>query len=162
MHFPRRALVFAASLAALMGANLFASAPAQAATSCSGTVTHSQPIKIPGTSTVVGELTIYYNSSNGGTNSACFYHRGPSYGVAAKTYVGIYRCAQTSGEGQTCRNTTPGDIDEGNFAYQAGPVGVTGTANYCVGAQGWIVWEHPAPDTGKMIMGVATPLTRGC
>ncbi|MGW6647448.1 hypothetical protein [Streptomyces iakyrus] len=162
MHFPRRALVLLASLAALMSANLLAPTPAQAATSCSGTVTHSQPIKIPGRSTVVGELTIYYNSSNGGTNSACFYHRGPSYGVAAKTYVAIYRCAQTSGEGQTCRNTTAGDIDEGKYSYQAGPVGVTGTANYCVGAQGWIEWEHPASDTGKMIMGVVTPVTRGC
>ncbi|MFF7865364.1 hypothetical protein ACFZCT_02715 [Streptomyces qaidamensis] len=145
-----------------MSANLFAPAPAQAATSCSGTVTHSQPIKIPGRSTVVGELTIYYNSSNGGTNSACFYHRGPSYGVAAETYVAIYRCAQTSGEGQMCRNTTAGDIDDGKYAYQAGPVGVTGTANYCVGAQGWIEWEHPAPDAGKVIMGVVTPVTRGC
>lgn len=162
MQFRRRALVLLTTLVTLIGANLLVSTPAQAATSCSGTVTHSQPVTIPGRSTIIGELTIYYNSSNGGTNSACFYHRGASYGVAAPTYVAIMRCAQTSGEGQTCRNTTAPDVDNGNFSYQAGPVGVTGTANYCVGAIGWITWEHPSPDVGKVNMGVSSPLTRGC
>ncbi|MDT7840337.1 hypothetical protein, partial [Streptomyces justiciae] len=104
----------------------------------------------------------YYNSSNGGTNSGCFYHRGPFYGVAAYTYVTIYRCSQRSGEGQVCNTVASGGVDDGNFSYQAGPVGVTGTANYCVGAIGWITWEHPNPDVGKMNMGVFTPLTRGC
>ncbi|WP_206306989.1 hypothetical protein [Streptomyces sp. F001] len=162
MHFRRRVLVLLTTLATLIGANLLASTPAQAATSCSGTVTHRQPIRIPGRDTIIGELTIYYNSSNGGTNSACFYHRGPSYGVAAHTEVMIMRCAQKSGEGQGCTSTTAPDSDSGNFAYHAGPVGVTGTANYCVAAIGWITWEHPNPDVGKMNMGVFEPITQGC
>ena len=141
-----------------VGAGLTVGAPAaQAAGSCSGTITYSQV-----QSSGLGELVIYYNSSNGGTNSACFYHRGPSYGVAAYTYVMIYRCSQRSGEGQTCNTAVAGGKDSGTFSYQAGPVGVTGTANYCVGATGWITWEHPNPDVGKMHMGVEAPLTRGC
>ncbi|WNO66223.1 hypothetical protein OG830_21250 [Streptomyces sp. NBC_00121] len=154
MRFSRRALVILTTLASLIGANLLISTPAQAATSCSGTVTHRQSFSYPGEG-VIGELTIYYNSSNGGTNSACFYHRGQSYGVAANTYVAIYRCSQTSGEGNECHNVTAGTPDEGRYASYAGPVGVTGTANYCVGAIGWIEWH------GTNI-GVFTPFTRGC
>ncbi|MGI3203002.1 hypothetical protein ACRJ4W_41080 [Streptomyces sp. GLT-R25] len=149
-------------MATLIGVNLFVSTPAQAATSCSGTITHSENIRIPGRDTIIGELVIYYNSSNGGTNSACFYHRGPSVGVKAETYVRIMRCSQRSGEGERCDGTVQSRADEGNYAYHAGPVGVTGTANYCVAAIGWIVWEHPNSDVGSMLMGVVTPFTRGC
>ncbi|MCY9556061.1 hypothetical protein M5W98_31225, partial [Paenibacillus apiarius] len=53
-----------------VAAGLTVGAPAaQAAGSCSGTITYSQ-VQTSG----LGELVIYYNSSNGGTNSACFYH----------------------------------------------------------------------------------------
>lgn len=154
MHFSRRVLVFLTTLATLIGFNLLAAAPAQAATSCSGTITHWQRFVYNPTGAVVGELIIYYNSSNGGTNSACFYHRGPSYGVYAQTDIVLYRCAQRSGEGQTC-DTVAFDRDGGNYAYQAGPVGVTGTANYCVGAMGWIYWKGTP-------VGVFGPVTRGC
>ncbi|WP_208870766.1 hypothetical protein [Streptomyces aquilus] len=160
MLFPRRALAILTAVAALLSINLFAAGPAQAATSCSGTITHSQPVYIIGRSTVIGELVIYYNSSNGGTNSACLYHRGASYGVYAGTEVTIYRCSQRSGEGQGC-DATISDTDFGHYAYHAGPVGVTGTANYCVAATGWIVWEHPNPDVGKVTMPVHTN-TQGC
>ncbi|MET7525366.1 hypothetical protein ACFYSJ_33745 [Streptomyces sp. NPDC005248] len=154
MSFSRRALVILTTLASLIGANLLISTPAQAATSCSGTVTSRESFSYPGEG-VVGELTIYYNSSNGGTNSACFYHRGQSYGVAVNTYVSIFRCSQTSGEGQTCKNVTGGNTDSGKYASYAGPVGVTGTANYCVGAIGWLEWHGTT-------IGAHTPFTRGC
>ena len=131
------AVVFLA-LAALVGV---APATAQAdpsvqAKSCSGTITDSftHPSGL-------GELTIFYNSSNGGTNSACFYHRGAAYGKSAYTSVSIVRCTQTSGENQACTPATSADTDSGNFAYYAGPVGVTGTANYCVAASGFIDWK---------------------
>jgi len=160
VRFPRRALAALTTVAALLGINLFAAGPAQAATSCSGTITHSQPVYITARSTVIGELVIYYNSSNGGTNSACLYHRGASYGVSASTGVTLYRCSQRSGEGQSCHSTA-GDSDNGDYAYYAGPVGVTGAANYCVAADGWIVWEHPNPDVGKVYMWAHTD-TVGC
>ncbi|MEU8833527.1 hypothetical protein [Streptomyces sp900116325] len=90
MSFSRRALVILTTLASLIGANLLISTPAQAATSCSGTVTSRESFSYPGEG-VVGELIIYYNSSNGGTNSACFYHRGQSYGVAVGAHTPFTR-----------------------------------------------------------------------
>ncbi|SEF32483.1 hypothetical protein SAMN05421837_106280 [Amycolatopsis pretoriensis] len=121
--------------------------PASAAVSCSGTKTYDSSSGTLG----LGELTIYYNSSDGGTNSACFYHRGASYGVAAETYVKIQRCVETSGEGQPCtpdRSSTP---DTGIYKYYAGPKGVTGTANRCVAAIGWVFWheEYAVIDSGR-------------
>jgi hypothetical protein len=65
------------------------------------------------------------------------------------------RCSQRSGEGQRCNAITQASPDEGNFAYQAGPVGVTGTANYCVAAIGWIGWRGAN-------FGQFTAYTRGC
>lgn len=140
MNFGRRILVLLAALTSLIGANVILSAPAHAATSCSGAVTYRKAVSYPGDG-VVGELVIYYNSTNGGTNSACFYHRGVSSGVSAETYVYIMRCSQKSGEGQRCKIAAPGGSDWGKFAHYAGPVGVTGTAKYCVAAIGWIVWR---------------------
>ncbi|MGW7421234.1 hypothetical protein ACWGJB_14370 [Streptomyces sp. NPDC054813] len=138
MHMIRRTMVFLSSLLMLAGAGLFLASPAQAATSCSGTITYDATVSRSGS--VIGELVIYYNSSNGGTNSACFYHRGVSYGVAASTDVQILRCSQTSGTGKVCTPTQNSPVDSGSYSYQAGPVGVTGTANYCVAAVGGIWW----------------------
>lgn len=87
MHVIRRTMVSFSSLLMLAGAGLFLASPAQAATSCSGTITYDATVSRSGS--VIGELVIYYNSSNGGTNSACFYHRGVSYGVAAPTDIQI-------------------------------------------------------------------------
>jgi hypothetical protein len=55
--------------------------------------------------------------------------------------VSIIRCTQTSGEGQACTAATPADTETGTFSYYAGPVGVTGTARYCVAAAGYIDWN---------------------
>jgi hypothetical protein len=110
-------------------------APASAAVSCSGTISYDDTIS------GVGELTIYYNSTNGGTNSACFYHQGAARGVAAPTYVQAYRCVETSGEGQPCTIDRSSGPDLGNYAYYAGPRGVTGTADRCVAAVGYIDWD---------------------
>ncbi len=152
MHLLRRAMVFLTSLVMLTGAGFFLASPAQAATSCSGTVTYSATVSRSGSA--IGELVIYYNSSNGGTNSACFYHRGVSYGVSASTFIQILRCAQTSGTGKLCTPTANSLPDRGSYAYYAGPVGVTGTANNCVSAVGEIWWDGTSYsiDTG----------TRGC
>ncbi len=77
MSITRRSLSAFVIMASLIGANLVMSQPAQAATtaiSCSGTVTARYYASYPGVG-VVGELIVYYNSANGGTNSACMYHR---------------------------------------------------------------------------------------
>lgn len=125
-------------LAMLSMISVFAAAPASAAVSCSGTISYDQAINRGGSA--IGELTIYYNTSNGGTNSACFYHRGASNGVAAPTYVRAFRCTQQSGEGQPCTIAASSSPDSGNYKQYAGPRGVTGTANYCVAAEGYIIW----------------------
>lgn len=129
--------VFALILALVTTGGAFVvltTSPAQAAVSCSGTITYSRTYG-------PGELTIFYNTSNGGTNSACFYHKGAAYGVAAPTYVRAYRCTQQSGEGQPCTIAASSSPDSGNYAYYAGPRGVTGAANYCVAAIGYIDWQ---------------------
>ena len=141
----RRAVVLASGLVALFS---LTQAPAQAATqavSCSGTNIFSKTVD------GLGELVIYYNSTNGGTNSACFYHRGAAYGKSSYTYVVISRCTERSGEGQPCTPAVSSQPDDGEFAYQAGPVGVTGTANYCVSASGHLNWggRYHAVESGR-------------
>jgi hypothetical protein len=139
MRSSRRVWGTLAILASLMGTSLLTSPTAQAATtaiSCSGTITANYPVSYPGDG-VVGNLTVFYNSSNGGTNSACFYHAGKSYGVTSLTFIQIHKCAETSGEGRSC-TLRAADTDSGDYAYHAGPVGVTGTANNCVMVEGYI------------------------
>lgn len=139
MRIIRSMLALALGFVMFAGVEVALAAPAQAAVSCSGTLSYSETInKVGGGS--IGELAIYYNTTNGGTNSACFYHRGVAYGVVAWTSVRAYRCAERSGEGQPCTITASSTADSGNFAYYAGPRGVTGTADYCVAAVGSIDW----------------------
>lgn len=142
MSISRRISGIFVILASLIGVNLFMSQPTQAATtaiSCSGSVTARYYATYPGVG-VVGELIVYYNSTNGGTNSACLYHRGPTSGVAGETTVWIRKCSQTSGEGKRCAQIGF-DEDSGNYSFYAGPVGVTGTANNCVAANGWVEYR---------------------
>lgn len=142
MRLPRRVWGVLAILFSLMGASLFISPSAQAvptAISCSGTITANYPVSYPGDG-VVGNLTVYYNSTNGGTNSACFHHVGKSYGVASLTFIQIHKCAETSGEGRSC-TLRAADTDHGKYAYHAGPVGVTGTANNCVMVEGYMYYR---------------------
>lgn len=127
----RRVLVLSASLMMVLG---LVSVPAQAAVSCTGTITWRKYIGY-------AELVIYYNSSNGGTNSACMNHLGDSYGVSRPTSVQIFKCAEKSGQGHDCTATASSRRDFDSYAYYAGPVGVTGTANYCVAASGSIFWD---------------------
>ncbi|MFL6162395.1 MAG: hypothetical protein ACJ74U_09205 [Jatrophihabitantaceae bacterium] len=128
---------------------------ADAAISCSGTIAYDHTYFRDGNP--VAEITIYYNSTNGGTNSACLYHRGAYYGKTESTSVGIARCTQHSAPpGSTCSVTANPPPDDGFYAYYAGPVGVTGAANYCVEAYGnmWL-----GPDTPSLGFNTGT---RGC
>jgi hypothetical protein len=123
-----------ATLLAVTSLAVLTAPAASAAVSCSGTITYDRTY-YNSNGNPIAELTIYYNSTNGGTNSACFYHRGPYYGVSRPTSVQIHRCAQRS-PGSGCDFTASSRTDSGNYAYHAGPVGVTGTASYCVFAEG--------------------------
>lgn len=136
----------ASILAALVVAAAFsvvAAGSAEAAVSCSGTITWRAEYKYGGS--VAGELVIYYNETNGGTNSACFYHRGAYYGVAKPTSVQIKMCRETSTNGttKTCTAVKTSDSDDGSYKYYAGPRGVTGTRVNCVQAEGWMTIRSP-------------------
>ncbi|GGM78150.1 hypothetical protein GCM10011609_12410 [Lentzea pudingi] len=112
-------------------------APAQAsdigtAASCGGSETYKASVG------GVGQLKIFYS---GGSNNACFYHIGAAAGKAAETFVDIYKCTETSGEGQAGCTFSQYDSDgPGNWQSYAGPATVTGTANVCVLATGYIKW----------------------
>jgi hypothetical protein len=155
MNRTRRLL--AAPLAALVAATglaVLAAPAASAATSCSGTITYDRTYYVGGNP--VAEMTIYYNTTNGGTNSACFYHRGAYYGRSEPTAVRIYRCTQhTASPGSPCTIAVASRTDSDNYSYYAGPVGVTGTANYCVAA------EASMRLTSGDVLEVGTG-TRGC
>ncbi|MBV9822486.1 MAG: hypothetical protein JO144_09620 [Actinobacteria bacterium] len=142
-----------ASLLVMAGGAVLTAPQASAAVSCSGTITYDHTFNYNGSPAV--ELTIYYNSTNGGTNSACLYHRGAYYGVAKHTEVQIHRCSQRN-PGSVCSYTASSPVDSGNFAYQAGPVGVTGTASYCVTAEGSMAINSTTT------LFVSSPVTVGC
>ena len=155
MQRATRLLASASSIVLTMTGLALADAPqAAAATSCSGTITYDHTYNVNGNP--VAELTIYYNSTNGGTNSACLYHRGAYYGKAEPTAIQIYRCTQqASAPGSPCTIAVASRVDSSNYAYYAGPVGVTGTANYCVAVQA----SMGLTGGGELQVGTGT---RGC
>jgi hypothetical protein len=130
-----------------------ASAPAQAATagSCSGTIVSGGRVQLKTSSgTTVGEIIVYYQSSNGGTNTACLYHRGPAYNVYRQTMIQLGECIK-----RDCTYAFDGGFymrDEGNYKKYAGPVQRTTTNGNCVVAEGSIVWggHEIARSTGRV------------
>ncbi|MFJ8581815.1 hypothetical protein [Micromonospora sp. NPDC093277] len=138
MNLTRKVLASVAALAASFATvQVIAEAPSQAAVSCSGSVTYSKAVPA---SNPVAELIIYYNSTNGGTNSACLYRRGAAYGQPGWTEVQIVRCRETS-KGGACTRTAESGVDGNIYSYYAGPRGVTGTVNNCVSAWGEVQWN---------------------
>ena len=77
----------------------------------------------------VGELQLYYNSSNG-MNCAIFAHGGPMWGVRTQTSVSLQLQKPHSGSVQ----------DEDPYKYMAGPVRIYGR-NRCVRATGGMVYR---------------------
>jgi hypothetical protein len=138
-------------LAAVLVGAVTAPAPANAASSCSGTITWASSLK----KEPRAQLVIYYNSSNGGINSACMYHAGSTYGKPYTTVVEISRCQASSHSGGVCTVDRTSRLDEDLYSYYAGPVGVTGTARRCVVAWGTIL----LPKGGLIRIDSAT---RGC
>ena len=154
MKIRRLAALFGITVLSTFGLAVIGAPEASAAVSCSGTITYDHTYNVNGNP--VAEMTIYYNSTNGGTNSACFYHRGSYYGKAETTSVQIHRCTQHSAPaGSTCTIAASSRTDQSNYSYYAGPVGVTGTANYCVAAEGYMDLD------GGGFIAVGTG-TRGC
>jgi hypothetical protein len=143
MRVLRSALALLALAAGVLagGAALPSAAQAQTAGSCSGSVTFSQTVSGPGGT--IGELIVYYKSSNGGENTACMYHRGRSVGVKSLTEAHIEACRETSGRGQpgcTVLAVPKPMTDNGPPPYGqfAGPVQVKGVQDRCVYASGWL------------------------
>lgn len=131
----RAALGVLVVMAGVVVGAVAAPATAAAASSCSGTVTWASSLK----KEPRAQLVIYYNSSNGGTNSACMYHAGSTYGKKLRTDVQVSRCEPGGSNGYSCFVDKESRIDSGRYAYYAGPVGVTGTAKRCVVAWGTII-----------------------
>lgn len=154
MVLRRLAALFGVTMLAMFGLSVVVAPAASAAVSCSGTITYDHTYYYNGNP--VAEVTIYYNSTNGGTNSACLYHRGAWYGKSTFTLIGMSRCKQhTAAPGSDCNVDYQPQPDSGDYAYYAGPVGVTGTADYCVEAYGLMALSQSYTlniDTG----------TRGC
>jgi hypothetical protein len=135
------AVVLALGVLAGMLALQPSAAQAQTAGSCTGSVTFSQKVNGPGGT--IGELIVYYKSDNGGTNTACMYHRGRSVGVPSITEAHIESCREQSGEGQAGCTILSQMTDNGPnpYASYAGPVSVIGVANRCVYASGFVYYQ---------------------
>ncbi|HET8768264.1 MAG TPA: hypothetical protein VFM86_13155 [Pedococcus sp.] len=134
------AVVAVSLLTAAVGVILPA-VPAQAASSCSGSMIAYSNIKTS-SGTVVGEIAVYYNSATG-YNCARYNHRGPTYGVASQTMIRIERCHETTNRNQcTTSFSDPASWEStsiGNFAYYAGPVQVY-APNNCVYVEGYVTY----------------------
>lgn len=131
-------------LAAVLGLPALVWGPtADAATSgsCSGYRTWSDTVT-DFNGQPVGLLSVYYSPANGGTNSACFRHANRTVGVYYTTWVTIYLCAETSGNGSYGCSVVTSQTDSGYYKSFAGPVSVNGTAQYCVVVEGGIAMDH--------------------
>ncbi len=134
----RAALLTLTMVVSTAGLVLTGSAPAEAA-SCSGTLIRSYPVTSKTNGQKIAELNIYYNSANGGTNSACMTHTNAAYGKNLSTGVRIWKC----GSYYNCNTVDPlgggwAANDEGLYAYYAGPVKVTGTKSRCIAVYAYI------------------------
>jgi hypothetical protein len=150
-HRYRALLAVLVVLSAVLVGVVAAPVPANAAASCSGTITWASSLK----KEPRAQLVIYYSSSDGGTNSACMYHAGSTYGKPFTTAVEISRCQAGSHSGGVCTVDRTSRLDKGLYSYYAGPVGVTGTARRCVVAWGTIL----LPEGGLVRI---DSYTRGC
>ena len=110
------------------------------------------------TSTQIGELDLYYNSSNG-YNCAWLYSVGPAYGKAQSIDLSMYTCQETSPDPACIGYPYDGapsdppyyDSDNGSYHYYAGPVGVYGKG-HCITASGHVIWQN---QTGFVSIGGA-------
>lgn len=86
------------------------------------------PNQMPGQSRLIGKLSLYYSSVEGGTHIACLTHEGAARGWKSHTSVLMWRCLPN----RNCEQTDIFDEDTGNFSKLAGPVQITGTSGRCV------------------------------
>jgi hypothetical protein len=102
-----------------------------------GTLVESQAIKDAGKH-VIGELDVYYNSATG-YNCAYTQGLGQARGTSTVKKVRIYSCTATK-PGNNCGPHLSAMVDEGDYLYYAGPVGVNGKG-HCIVAVGFISWK---------------------
>lgn len=100
----------------------------------------------PGPKRLIGKLSLYYSSVQGGVNIACLTHEGIADGVRTHTAVQMWRC----GPGGDCENTDDYRYDIGNFKKIAGPVQIEGTRDRCVTVYGHI--QIPRSDKVRIVV----------
>ena len=113
-------------------------APARAAAGCSGSLVFTKSVKLPGHGKS-GTLDVYYDSGSG-KNCAIMRHTGWAYGRKLRTDVRLYLCPKGAKKGADCSQTQTVAIDDGNFAYRAGPVRVNGRKR-CVFVEGSLLYK---------------------
>ncbi len=132
-----------AALATALAVGVVGALPAQAA-ECGGSLIGLKQMRTAN-GTVIGELAIYYNASNG-NNCARFNHRGPAYGATRLTAVTIRSCTQTA-PSSTCTSRGQTKVDKDEYAYYAGPVAVE-SRGHCINVQGWMMWNGTYRNVG--------------
>ncbi len=105
---------------------------------CAGTLAWHKNLYYADTSTKIGELDIYVNNSTG-VACAKMNHGGVSWGVTRETHVFLARCTETHQTNGCIYAAT--DVDDGQYAYFAGPAKVSAGA-HCVHTYGWITWQQ--------------------
>lgn len=130
----------------MLGVMTVATPAAQAVGSCTSLpsgaqVGWSKMVYLPNHQ-AIGQLVMYHDPVNNGTDSACFFRLGPAKGVSTHTYVQIRLCNEKSGPGLVC--TTKGIIDRDgpkNYSQYAGRVNVSPSEEVCSSAYGYVVWQ---------------------
>ncbi|MFC5058236.1 hypothetical protein [Saccharothrix xinjiangensis] len=126
-----RALV---AVVAVLGALVLPAGQA-AAQSCGGSLVGRYALNYGGSA--IGELVVYYSSSTG-QNCARMNHLGATHGVALRTVVFIVACRETT-PGPTCTYYGTPQVDDGTYAYYAGPRSVSASGR-CIHAAGDIYY----------------------
>ncbi|MFD8010498.1 hypothetical protein [Streptomyces sp. NPDC058955] len=131
--------VIAMTVAGLIG---FAPSASAGDYGCAGSLVYSKNLTGPGNE-VWSTAKLYYSSANGGTNCMV---------LVAKKYAGIkhYMYAMLRVDGRTGSH-----VNEGQFAWYAGPVVRTNTDGHCVSGGFWEYSPDNSIQTGAGFDSVA-------
>jgi hypothetical protein len=137
---PVRLLIAGTVIALTIGTivTLTGSSSARAASgSCAGSLIESRNLNVGGKK--VGELDVYYNHANG-RNCARMNHAGSTWGKKLRTRVWVGICSETRpGNGACHYNPATDAVDEGSYAYYAGPATTKASAaGRCIAASGYL------------------------
>jgi hypothetical protein len=125
----RFGVLVVAVLMAMSALTLLTQASASAATTCSGALIDTVPIRVSGQAKT-GDLKLYYDSATGGTNCAIATN---NTGIRYHMELEITRCADVADPCSSLDERIQGKtLDIGEYASYAGPVTVKHAAGYCL------------------------------